>query len=79
VTVREWYGVFLPGKASPATVRRATSNVQIALAQNDLITSLAQVGLEVQSSTPQVLTDLLRADTEEWRRLVEQSGFTPES
>lgn len=79
VSVREWYGVFLPGKASAQTVQRAASFVQPALAQKDVIASMALVGLEVQSSTPQALGDLLRADAEEWRRLVEESGFTPES
>jgi len=79
ITVREWYGVFLPGKATPETVRRAAAYLQPALAQKDLITSMAQVGLEVQSSTPQVLGDLLRSDAEEWRRLIKQIGFTAES
>ncbi|MRD49135.1 Bug family tripartite tricarboxylate transporter substrate binding protein [Caenimonas koreensis] len=79
ITVREWYGVFLPGKARPEVVRRAAAYLQPALAQNDVITSMAQFGMEVQSSSPQVLGDLLRADAEEWRRLIKQIGFTPES
>ncbi|MBI2771358.1 MAG: twin-arginine translocation pathway signal protein [Burkholderiales bacterium] len=79
VTVREWYGVFLPGKANAQAVRRAAAYLQPALAQQDLITSMAQVGMEVQSSTPQALGDLLRSDAEDWRRLIKQIGFTPES
>ena len=79
ITVREWYGLFLPGKASPATVRRAAAYVQTALSQSDLISSMAQVGLEVQSSSSQVLADLMKADAEEWRRLIKRVGFTAES
>ncbi len=79
ITVREWYGVFLPGKAKPEAVRRAAAYLQPALAQQDLVTSMAQVGMEVQSSSPQVLGDLLRSDAEEWRRLIKQIGFTAES
>jgi tripartite-type tricarboxylate transporter receptor subunit TctC len=79
ITVREWYGVFLPGKASGCRGRRAAAYLQPALAQPDLISSMAQVGMEVQSSSPQVLGDLLRADAEEWRRLIKQIGFTAES
>ncbi|HSH91238.1 MAG TPA: Bug family tripartite tricarboxylate transporter substrate binding protein [Ramlibacter sp.] len=79
ITVREWYGVFLPGKAKPETVRRAAAYLQPALAQPDLISSMAQVGLEIQSSTPQVLGDLLKSDADDWRRLIKQIGFTPES
>jgi tripartite-type tricarboxylate transporter receptor subunit TctC len=79
ITVREWYGVFLPGKASPETVRRAAAYLQPALAQPDLVSSMAQVGMEVESSTPQKLGELLRSDAEEWRRLIKQIGFTAES
>jgi tripartite-type tricarboxylate transporter receptor subunit TctC len=79
ITVREWYGVFLPGKAKPETVRRAAAYLQPALAQQDVISSMAQVGMEVQSSTPQTLADLLRSDADEWRRLIKQIGFTAES
>lgn len=79
ITVREWYGMFLPGKASPEVVRRAAAYLQPALAQKDLIDSMAQVGMEVESSTPQKLGELLRADAEEWRRLIKQIGFTAES
>ena len=79
ITVREWYGVFLPGKAKPETVRRAAAYLQPALAQQDVITSMAQLGMEVQSSSPQALGDLLKADAEEWRRLIKQIGFTAES
>ncbi|MDB5942450.1 MAG: hypothetical protein JWQ13_2016 [Ramlibacter sp.] len=79
ITVREWYGVFLPGKASPEVARRAAAYLQPALAQPDLVSSMAHVGMEVQSSSSQVLGDLLRSDAEEWRRLIRQIGFTPES
>jgi tripartite-type tricarboxylate transporter receptor subunit TctC len=79
ITVREWYGVFLPGKAKPETVRRAAAYLQPALAQPDLVSSMAQVGMEVQSSSAQVLGDLLKSDAEEWRRLIKQIGFTAES
>lgn len=79
VTVREWYGVFLPGKASPQAARRASAYMQTALAQPDLVSSMAQLGMEVQSSSPQALADLIKADVEEWRRLIKQIGFTAES
>ena len=58
---------------------RAAAYVQTALAQPDVVTSMAQFGMEVQPSTPQVLADLLKADADEWRRLIKQIGFTAES
>ena len=79
VSMREWYGIFLPGKASPAVVRKAAAYMQTALSSPDVISSMAQVGMEVTSSTPQALADMLKADSEEWRRLIKQIGFTAES
>jgi tripartite-type tricarboxylate transporter receptor subunit TctC len=79
ITVREWYGLFLPGKANATTARRAAAYMQTALAQPDLVSSMAQFGMEVQSSSPQQLADLMKADADEWRRLIKQVGFTAES
>jgi tripartite-type tricarboxylate transporter receptor subunit TctC len=79
ISVREWYGIFLPGKATPEVARRAAAYLQPALMQKDLVASMAQIGLEVQSSSASALADLLRADADEWRRIIKQIGFTPES
>ncbi|MGH6638671.1 MAG: Bug family tripartite tricarboxylate transporter substrate binding protein [Polaromonas sp.] len=79
ITVLEWYGFFLPAKATPQTLRRAAAYLQPALAQPDLVSSMAQLGMEVKSSTPEALSELLKADAEEWRRLIKQIGFTTES
>lgn len=79
LTVREWYGFFLPGKARPEVIRRASAYLQPALAQPDLVEYGKQFGLEIQSSSAPALADLLRADADEWRRLIKQVGFTAES
>ena len=79
LTVREWYGFFLPGKATPEVVRRASAYLQPALAHPDVAEFGRQYALEVQSSSAPALADLLRADAEEWRRLIKQVGFTAES
>lgn len=79
LTVREWYGFFLPGKARPEVVRRASAYLQPALAQPDLIEYGKQFGLEIQSSSAPALAELLQADANEWRQLIKQVGFTAES
>lgn len=79
LAVREWYGFFLPGKAQADTVRRASAYLQPVLAQPELQEFGKQFGLEVQSSSAPALADLLKADAEEWRRLIKQVGFTAES
>jgi tripartite-type tricarboxylate transporter receptor subunit TctC len=79
ITVREWYGFFLPGKASAETVRRAATHLQPVLSQPEVVESGKQFGLEIQSSSPQQLAELLKADAEEWRGLVNETGFTADS
>lgn len=79
ITMREWYGIFLPAKAAPDTLRRAASSLQAALAQADVIEFGRQFGLEVQSSSAPALAELLKADANEWRQLIKEIGFTAES
>ena len=79
ITVREWYGFFMPGKAKPETLRRASTALVAALAHPDVATSANAFGLDIQSSSPAALADLLKADAEEWQRIIKQIGFTAES
>jgi tripartite-type tricarboxylate transporter receptor subunit TctC len=79
IALREWYGFFLPGKATPQVQKRAASLLQPALTQADVVSSLALVGMEVKSSTPEELAALLKADADEWRGLIKTIGFTAET
>ncbi|MDD2727957.1 Bug family tripartite tricarboxylate transporter substrate binding protein [Malikia sp.] len=79
IAVREWYGFFLPAKATPEARRRAAAYLQPALASKDLIDSMAQVGMEVQSSTPDQLAAWLKADADQWRGIVKEIGFRADS
>ena len=79
ITGREWFGMFLPGNARPEVVTRVAAYLKLALQQKDLIESSSQLGLEVGSSTPQELTAMIRADSDEWRVWVKKIGFTAES
>ena len=79
ITGREWFGMFLPGSASSATVTRVAAYLKLALDQKDLIDGAAALGLEVAASTPQALTEMIAADHAEWRVWVKKIGFTAES
>lgn len=79
ISLREWYGLFVPSKTPAAVTRRAATQLQAALAQPDMVASLAQFGMEVQSSTPEQLGAWLKADADEWRQLIRQIGFSAES
>ncbi|HSI59322.1 MAG TPA: tripartite tricarboxylate transporter substrate-binding protein [Ideonella sp.] len=75
ITVREWYGFFMPGKAPAEAVQRAAAALQTVLAQPEVIAYGRQFGLEVQGSTPARLQALLAADAQEWKGLIQQIGF----
>lgn len=79
ITTREWWGMFLPARSTPQVVQRTSTHLQKALANPELISSMADLGMEVQSSTPEALAALLKADLEEWRVLIKKVGFTMDS
>lgn len=79
MTAREWYGVYLPAKASPELQQRAAAQVHAALGDPSLVAYFQQAGVDVAHSTPQVLASMLQADTQEWRKLTKDIGFTAES
>ncbi len=79
ITAREWYGFFLPAKASPEVVARAAAQLRHALSAPEVAEGIRQFGLEAAHSTPQQLAEMLKADSEEWRALVKSVGFTAES
>jgi tripartite-type tricarboxylate transporter receptor subunit TctC len=79
IALREWYAFFMPAKASAETVQRASAALQKAIAQVDVADFGRQFGLEVQSSAPRQLADLLKADAAEWSGLAKETGFTADS
>jgi tripartite-type tricarboxylate transporter receptor subunit TctC len=79
MALREWYAIFMPGKASAETVQRAAAALRPVLADREVVEFARQFGLEVQGSAPRELADLLKKDSAEWGGLVKQTGFTAES
>jgi tripartite-type tricarboxylate transporter receptor subunit TctC len=79
IALREWYAFFMPARASAETVQRASSALQQAIAQPDVAEFGKQFGLEVQSSAPRQLAELLKADAAEWSGLAKETGFTADS
>ena len=72
----EWFGFFLPAKATDEVIRRANAALRTALADKETVDGLEVMGLESKSSTPAELAAMLKADTEKWGPLVKAVGFT---
>lgn len=76
---REWFGMFLPGKASAEVVARAAAHLKTAMTHPETVEAAAKLGLDIASSTPAELKDMIRADSQEWQVWVRRIGFSAES
>ena len=75
----EWFGFYLPARASAEVVQRANTALRAALADKETVDGLALMGLEAKSSTPAELAAMLKADTDRWGPIVKSIGFTADS
>ncbi len=75
----EWFGIFMPAKVPADALNRAATAIRSALAAQDLVDALAQMGLEARPSTPTELAALLKKDSERWAPLIKSIGFTADS
>lgn len=73
--LRDWFGVYIAGKASPQVVARHAPMVSAAVASPEAVQALATASLEARASTPQDLDRMARADFERWGPIVKASGF----
>jgi tripartite-type tricarboxylate transporter receptor subunit TctC len=69
-----WFAIFVPKKTTPQIV--AVLNGEIQKLTNDprVKTTFAAQGLEARASTPDELTNLIRAETGKWAKVVKESG-----
>lgn len=75
----EWYGFFLPGKASPELVQRYATAIRAAMNTPDTAEAMATYGLEVATSSPAELAKAVKDENLAWGPIVKRIGFTPES
>jgi tripartite-type tricarboxylate transporter receptor subunit TctC len=79
ISVRDWFVICMHANTSPSVQIRTAAYLQTALSQPDLVSSLAALGMEAKPSSPSAAQDLLKAEAEDWRRLIKIIGFTAES
>jgi tripartite-type tricarboxylate transporter receptor subunit TctC len=73
-----WFGLMVAAGTPTDIVSRLNAEALKALQTPDLREKLAALGFEVQSSTPQQFTALLRSETEKWAKVVKTSGARAE-
>ena len=73
-----WFGFMAPAGTPPEIVARLNAEAGKALQSADVREKLAALGFEIQSSTPQELSALLRKESDKWARVVKASGARAE-
>jgi tripartite-type tricarboxylate transporter receptor subunit TctC len=75
----EWYGLFLPAKASPELAQRLAAAVRQGMGAPDMAEGLAAFGLEPKVSSPAELAKAVKEENAAWGPIVKKVGFTPEA
>ena len=79
LTMDEWYGFFLPGKAAPDVVTRAAGAIRAAVSSPDVVEAFALLGIEAGANTPAQLAKAVKDENVAWGPIVKAVGFTPEN
>jgi len=79
MTVREWFGAFVPARVPPAAVQALSDALRTALNDADLRDTWERNCLQVDASGPAPLLAAMRNEHAQWATLVKATGFTPES
>jgi tripartite-type tricarboxylate transporter receptor subunit TctC len=78
LTLRHWAGMFGPPKMPREIVERLNKELNAALKRPDVLEKLQSYGYAAESSTPEGLLEINRADLALWRRLVKEAGIALE-
>jgi len=76
--VNAWYGILTTGKTPRARVSRISSALQQALSEAQVREQIQKAGLNVESSSADEFTNLIRRDTIKWAKVVKAAGIQPE-
>jgi tripartite-type tricarboxylate transporter receptor subunit TctC len=79
MAITEWFGFFLPNKASVETINSLNLVIREALGNPEVIDGLAQSYLEAYPTSPSELATRLKLDSERWSRVVKTLGFSIEA
>jgi len=71
-----WYGLFAPAKTPPELVAKLNQDMSAVLAMPEVREQLAAQGLAVQTSTPEQLGTLVKADLARWRKVIADAKIT---
>jgi tripartite-type tricarboxylate transporter receptor subunit TctC len=78
VVVITWYGIFAPAGVKPDVVDRLNAELAKALNAPDTKAKLANVGLDVATSSPADFAKFVRAEYDKWAKVIRDAGIKAE-
>jgi tripartite-type tricarboxylate transporter receptor subunit TctC len=74
--VTPWFGVVLPAATPQPVVERISKALEVALATADVREKLDTAGCEPKSAPLSQFSDIIKADTALWAKVVKEAGIT---
>ena len=79
VVVITWYGMFAPAGVKADVVERLNAELAKALNAPDTKAKLANVGLDVATSSPAEFAKFVRAEHDKWAKVIKDAGIRAEA
>jgi putative tricarboxylic transport membrane protein len=73
--VVSWNALFAPAGTPPEIVKVLGDALREILADSEVKTKLIELGIEAKASTPEEISDRLKADIEKWGKVIEKAGI----
>jgi tripartite-type tricarboxylate transporter receptor subunit TctC len=73
-----WFALWAPAKTPPAIVARLNRAVRLAVAREDTRAQLAVSGIDAETSTPEALDTMVRAELARWAKVIPEAGIEPQ-
>jgi tripartite-type tricarboxylate transporter receptor subunit TctC len=73
--ILSWYGILAPAGTPPEVVRRLNAEINRVLQMPDVRERLIALGTEPTGGTPEQFTQVIRADTARWAKVVSDAGI----
>ena len=73
--VVSWNALFAPAGTPPEVVKVLNDALREILADREVKKKLIELGIEARASTPEEISERLRADIEKWGKVIEKAGI----
>jgi tripartite-type tricarboxylate transporter receptor subunit TctC len=72
-----WFGFFVPAKTPAPIVEKLNTSIQASLRTDEVKSGMAKLGVEIDVISMGDLARLIASESERWKGIVQETGFTP--